>query len=88
MNILLRVLHFCIGGCPHRHTYRERRKLHGADVLHLVCEDCGHAVPAIQRTAREHRQAVKAGAVHIPKVQQDQGEVVAFQSRKRRRQSA
>lgn len=43
--------------CAHRDTYRERRKLHGVMVMHFVCERCGHARPAMVRTAREHRQA-------------------------------
>jgi hypothetical protein len=51
------------GGCTHPQTYRERRELHGVQVLHLVCEDCGHAVPALQRTPEEHRQMVQTGAI-------------------------
>jgi hypothetical protein len=50
-------------GCPHENSYRERRPLHGLDVLHLVCEDCGRAVPAIDRTREEHEHIVRAGAV-------------------------
>ena len=55
-----------VGGCSHDSTYRERRLLHGADVLHLVCHECGHAVPAIQRTAEEHQHVIQAGAVRVP----------------------
>jgi hypothetical protein len=55
-----------VGGCSHEATYRERRTLFGADVLHLVCHDCGHAVPAVQRTAEEHQQVIQAGAVRVP----------------------
>ena len=55
-----------VGGCDHSSTYRERRQLFGADVLHLVCHECGHAVPAIQRTAEEHQQVIQAGAVRVP----------------------
>jgi len=55
------------GLCQHTSRYRERRKLHGLQVIHFVCEDCGHAEPAIGRTAREHRRAVKVGAVATPK---------------------
>jgi hypothetical protein len=40
--------------------------LHGVDVLHFVCHDCGHAVPAIDRTADEHQAIVRAGAVNVP----------------------
>jgi len=49
------------GLCQHTSRYRERRKLHGLQVIHFVCEDCGHAEPAIDRTAKEHRQAVRTG---------------------------
>jgi hypothetical protein len=52
-----------VAGCTHASTYRERRTLHGLDVLHFVCEDCGHAVPALDRTKEEHEQAIRAGAV-------------------------
>jgi hypothetical protein len=62
--------------------YRERRKLHGTQVLHWVCEDCGHAVPAVTRTAREHRRAVKVGAVHTAKAQRLPADVVAIGKRR------
>lgn len=55
------------GGCDHSSTYRERRPLHGVEVMHLVCLDCGHAVPAVQRSAVEHEEAVRAGAVRVPR---------------------
>ena len=54
-----------VAGCGHHDMYRERRTLHGVEVLHLVCADCGHAVPAIQRTADEHAAIVRAGAVRV-----------------------
>jgi len=54
-------------GCQHPSTYRERRLLHGAPVMHFVCEACGHAVPAIDRTAGEHHQALQEGAVRLPR---------------------
>jgi hypothetical protein len=82
MAIILRLLRFCLGGCRHRHMYRERRSLHGTQVLHLVCEDCGHAVPAIQRTAREHQLAVKNGAVKPSQVRRLPADVVAFGGRR------
>lgn len=53
------------GGCTHASTYRERRRLHGEDIMHLVCNDCEHAVPAVQRTAEEHRLVLAAGAVRV-----------------------
>lgn len=62
MTILKAVLRL-VTGCAHHDMYRERRQLHGVDVLHLVCHDCGHAVPAVQRTADEHNAIVRAGAV-------------------------
>jgi len=40
--------------CRHRHTYRERRPLHGIEVLHFVCEACGRATPAMYRTPEEY----------------------------------
>jgi hypothetical protein len=82
MNMVFRLLHLCLGGCPHRNTYRERRSLHGVQILHWVCEDCGHAVPAVDRTAREHREVVRAGAIKPAKVQRIPAEVVAIQSRR------
>lgn len=60
------LLHF-FGWCSHSHLYRERRKLHGLQVMHWICEDCGHAEPAIGRTAKEHRKAIRVGAVATPK---------------------
>ena len=65
MSVLVRFVRL-LTGCPHQDTYRERRQLHGVDVLHLVCHDCGHAVPALQRSAEEHQQIVEAGAVRMP----------------------
>jgi len=56
-----------LAGCSHYATYRERRTLHGAQVMHLVCEDCGHAVPAIERTAGEHHRTLRTGAVRLPR---------------------
>ena len=53
-------------GCSHDSTYRERRLLHDTEVLHFVCHDCGHAVPAVDRTAEEHRMVREAGAVRVP----------------------
>ena len=82
MNIVFRLLHLCFGGCQHRHTYRERRKLHGVDVLHLVCEDCGHAAPAIERTAREHKRIVRAGAVRPVKVRRARTDLVTVPIRR------
>jgi hypothetical protein len=54
-------------GCSHHATYRERRTLHGVQVMHLVCEDCGHAVPAVERTAGEHARMLRTGAVRLPR---------------------
>ena len=56
-------------GCSHDSTYRERRDLDGASVMHLVCHDCGHAVPTLQRTTEEHRLMLVAGAVRVPHAQ-------------------
>lgn len=80
MNMLSRLLH--LFGCPHRNTIRERRSLHGVQILHWVCEDCGHAVPAVDRTAREHREVVRVGAIKPAKVHRYPAEVVAIQSRR------
>lgn len=63
----IRTLARLIAGCSHQDTYRERRPLDGLDVMHLVCHDCGRAVPAIQRTTAEHAAMLTAGAVHMPK---------------------
>jgi len=48
--------------CRHRHTYRERQTLHGIQVMHFVCEACGNATPAMERTAKGHKSAVKVSA--------------------------
>jgi|RhiMetStandDraft_4_1073278.scaffolds.fasta_scaffold274617_2 hypothetical protein len=84
MNVFLRLVHLCMGGCRHPHTYRERRTLHGAEVLHFVCEDCGHAVPAIDRTAEEHRHAVAEGAIRPIAVRRHPADVVTIDSGRRR----
>lgn len=42
--------------CRHPHTYRERREMNGCQVLHLVCADCGAALPAIRRSTEEQIQ--------------------------------
>lgn len=47
-------------------TYRERRQLHGVDVLFLICYDCGTAKPMQDLTADEHRLHVASGAVRKP----------------------
>ncbi len=88
MSLLLRVFHFCLGGCPHRHTFRERRALHGIQVLHWVCEECGHAVPAMDRTEQEHLRVVNDGAIKPAKVQRIAGDVVDIGTRPSRRRSA
>lgn len=54
--------------CQHRHSYMERRKLHNLLVMHTVCPDCGRAKPVMERTAKEHRAAVKVGATPTAKV--------------------
>jgi hypothetical protein len=53
-------------GCQHDSTYRERRLLHGAQVMHFVCNDCGHTVPAVDRTEQEHLMVLQAGAIRVP----------------------
>jgi hypothetical protein len=81
LNGLLRVF---LVGCRHRSYYRERRPLHGTQVLHLVCEDCGHAVPAVQRSANEHRRVVRDGAVRTATARRRQpASVVAIESHDR-----
>jgi len=77
MSLITRLLHV-VGVCSHRHTYRERRPLHRTQVLHLVCEDCGYAVPALQRSAKEHRDVVRAGAVVPAKIIRQSDTVVAI----------
>ena len=87
MNVISRVLQLCLG-CRHQHTIRERRKLHGVDVLHLVCESCGYAVPALQRSAQEHQQVVQAGAIKPMRPHRLTGEVVELDVRRARRRVA
>jgi hypothetical protein len=88
MNVIFRVLQTCLGMCRHTHTIRERRKLHGVDVLHLVCENCGYAVPAIERTAREHQRIVKAGAIRPVHPRRASADVVDLDLRRDRRRVA
>ena len=83
MKLLSRLLHLCLGGCPHSHTYRERRELYGVQILHLVCEECGHAVPALARTAEEHQHIVQAGAIKTNKARSYPVDVLALQARRR-----
>ena len=88
MEMMSRLLRIFLGGCRHRSFYRERRPLHGTQVLHLVCEDCGHAVPAVQRTAREHRRVVRAGAVKVSTARRRQpAGVVAIEASRERHSS-
>lgn len=44
-----------LGRCPHRHAYREIR----SGVLMLVCDTCGHAVPAVTWTKAEKAKRVR-----------------------------
>jgi hypothetical protein len=83
MNVISRVLQFCLLGCQHEHTIRERRLRHGVNVLHFVCESCGYAVPAIDRTAEEDRQIVEKGAIKPLRLQHVQSGVVDLRARRR-----
>ncbi len=82
MSFLLAFVH-SLGFCSHRQTYRERRELNGVSVLHFVCEDCGHAVPAVPRTEAEHRRVVEAGAIRPTVVRRHPSNVVAVAGRRR-----
>ena len=77
MNLLQTLARLLPGTCTHPYTYRERRKLHGAQVMHFVCERCGHATPAVERTAREHRRAVKVGDRPNTRIVRQPGRVVS-----------
>jgi hypothetical protein len=84
MEMIARLVRLFVG-CRHMSLYRERRALHGAQVLHFVCEDCGYAVPALQRTAREHRRVVKDGAVRTSAARRRQpAGVVAIEDQRER----
>jgi hypothetical protein len=88
MNVILRLLRLCLGGCRHPHLYRERRELHGTLVLHWVCEDCSYAVPAIRRTPSEHQRVVQQGAIRPAYVQRlpvESADVVGIGTRRRHR---
>ena len=78
MNVISWTKRILLGWCQHTNTIRERRALHGVNVLHLVCEDCGHAVPALQRTASEHQQIVAAGAIAPMRAHRAAAAVVAL----------
>jgi hypothetical protein len=77
MSLLQTLARLLPGTCQHPYTYRERRKLHGAQVMHFVCERCGHATPAVQRTAREHRRVVKVGHQKNTKIVRQPGRVLS-----------
>jgi hypothetical protein len=80
---MLQILRTCFFGCQHADMYRERRRLHGVDVLHLVCASCGHAVPAIARTASEHQRVAAEGAILTPRAhRQTTAAVVAIERRR------
>jgi hypothetical protein len=86
MKLFQTILRWLPSTCSHAHTYRERRKLHGVQVMHLVCERCGHATPVVERTAREHRRAVQAGDhVTARLVRPQHGQVVTMDARQRRK---
>ena len=87
MSLRLGLLQF-LGVCLHPQTYRERRELHGLQVLHFVCEDCGHAVPAMQRTAEEHLRTVQAGAIRPAEVRRLPAGVVSLGKRRRSSRAA
>ena len=82
MNLRLGLLQF-LGVCRHPQTYRERRELHGVQVLHFVCDDCGHAVPAMDRTAEEHLRTVQAGAIRPAEVRHLPASIVSLGKRRR-----
>lgn len=89
MNGIFRFLQFCLGPCRHVHTIRERRQLHGVDVLHFVCENCGYAVPAIARTPDEHQRVVQMGALQPMRTRRvTPPAVVPLESRRDRRHAA
>jgi len=88
MHTISRFLQFCLVGCRHEHTIRERRPLHGVDVLHFVCDACGHAVPAIERTAEEHRHIVEAGAIKPLRLHRAPLGIVNLDTRRERRRAA
>lgn len=56
---------------PCRHTdrtgasrmYRERRRLPGTklEVLHLVCDRCGHAQPMVDRAVKDQKRVTSIG---------------------------
>jgi hypothetical protein len=86
MKLFRTILQWLPSTCSHAHSYRERRKLHGVQVMHLVCERCGHATPVVDRTAREHRLAVKVADRPTARVVRPQhGQVVAMDARHRRK---
>ena len=86
MKLFSTILQWLPSTCSHRHTYRERRKLHGVQVMHFVCERCGYATPAVERTAREHRRAVKLGDQATARLVRPQhGQVVEMDTRQRRK---
>jgi hypothetical protein len=87
MSLSFGLLQF-FGVCRHPQTYRERRELHGVQVLHLVCEDCGYAVPALQRTAEEHQRAVQAGAPRPAEVRRLPAGIVSLGKRRRSNRAA
>ena len=87
MRLLDTLLRFVPNACSHAHTYRERRKLHGAQVMHFVCERCGHAAPAVERTAREHRRVVKVGDLQNTRVVRQPGRVLSVNDRPSRRRA-
>ena len=87
MRLLDTLLRFVPSACSHAHTYRERRKLHGAQVMHFVCERCGHATPAVNRTAREHRRVVKVGDLPNTRVVRQPGRVLSVNDRPSRRRA-
>ena len=84
MNLIDRISQLLPNFCTHQHTYRERRSLHGAPVMHLVCERCGHATPAMQRTAGEHLEAVRLGKRRNNRVLRPDHRVIAMDRQLRR----
>ena len=71
-------------GCRHEATYRERRPLMGSDVMHLVCHECDHAVPVIDRTADEHQRVTQTGAVVLPHARRSAAHAIRMAPSRRR----
>ena len=57
----------------------------GGTIVYFVCEDCGWAAPAVDRTPLEHQRIVEAGALKLPRSHQVAARIIELNHPRQRR---